>query len=58
LNYCQHCRRAASRTWKVPEKKGLLRNEDFGNYIQHLHEKVVKFSDLENYKDIYQLLPE
>ena len=27
-------------------------------YIQHLDKKVVKFSDLENYKDIYQLLPE
>ena len=35
----------------------LLSNEDFGKYIQHLDKKVVKFSDLENYKDIYQLLP-
>ena len=38
--------------------KVLLSNEDFGKYIQHLDKKVVKFSDLENYKDIYQLLPE
>ena len=32
--------------------------KDFGKYIQHLDKKVVKFSDLEFYKDIYQLLPE
>ena len=38
--------------------KVLLSNEDFGKYIQHLDKKVVKFSDLENYIDIYQLLPE
>ena len=38
--------------------KVLLSNEDFGEYIQHLDTKVVKFSDLINYKDIYQLLPE
>ena len=38
--------------------KVLLSNEDFGKYIQHLDKKVVKLSDLENYKDIYQLLPE
>ena len=31
--------------------KVLLSNED-------LHKKVVKYSDLENYKEIYQLLPE
>ena len=44
---------------KVADKmKVLLSNEDFGKYIQHLDKKVVKFSDLENYKDIYQLLPE
>ena len=38
--------------------KVLLSNEDFEKYIQHLDKKVVKFSDLENYNDIYQLLPE
>ena len=33
--------------------------EDFEKYIlQHLDKKVVKFSYLENYNDIYQLLPE
>ena len=38
--------------------KVLLSNKDFGKYIQRLDKKVVMFSDLENYNDIYQLLPE
>jgi hypothetical protein len=37
--------------------KVLLGNEDFGKYIHHLNKMVVKFSDLEIYKDIYQILP-
>ena len=38
--------------------KILLSNEDFGKYIQQLDKKEVQISDLENYNDIYQLLPE
>ena len=36
--------------------KVLLSNEDFGKCIHHLDKKVVQFSDLEHYKDIYELL--
>ena len=38
--------------------KVLLSNTDFGKYIPELDKRVVRFSDLENYKDIYELLPE
>jgi len=38
--------------------KVLLSNTDFGKYIPNLDKKVVIFADLENYKDIYDLMPE
>jgi len=38
--------------------KKLLSNTDFGKYIPNLDKKVVKFADLEQYNDIYDLMPE
>ena len=38
--------------------KLLLSNNDFTNYIQNADKKVVKFAELENFKDAYELLPE
>ena len=38
--------------------KKLLSNNDFTNYIENADKKVVKFGELENFKDAYELLPE
>lgn len=40
------------------EMNKFLSNSDFNKYIENADSKVVKFADLENYKTVYDLLPE
>jgi hypothetical protein len=40
------------------QMKKLLSTSDFGRYIENAESKVIKFSDLENYDNIYDLLTE